>query len=483
MKGIPRQPRTTIKDIEAYLGRQSKETLVALLIEHVRADDRLRERLLMKAARKGSKKLDLEAFRHAIFSAIVPDDYVHYREMWDYTSGIEEVIRSISELLKEGYAGEVIELAEYALKEVEEAMHSVDDSAGMMGGILHQLQKLHLDACKRAKPDPAPLAEKLFEWEMESDWETFLGAAETYTSVLGKKGLARYRELAEAEWASVPALKPGDKDDYSGKRFRVTRLMESLARQSGDIEALVATKSRNLSLAYHYLQIAEVYREAKKYDQSLEWAERGVKAFPEHTDSRLRDFLAEEYHRRERHDEAMELVWAQFVESQHDYLSAYQKLKQSADRIEQWPKWRKRALRLLRERLDQARSNAPKLRWQWGRVDYSDLVRILLWEGEAEAAWREAREGDCSDALWLQLAALREKDHPEEALEIYERQIEPLINQKNNQAYEQAAGYVRKARDLMKRLGREAEFTAYLEGVRKAHKPKRNFMALLNQIK
>ncbi|MGH9838908.1 MAG: hypothetical protein ACREEM_09000 [Blastocatellia bacterium] len=82
---MQRQPKTTIKDIEAYLGRQSKETLVALLMEQAQADDRLRERLLMKAARKSSKRLDLEAFRHAIYSAVTPDDYVHYHEMWDYT--------------------------------------------------------------------------------------------------------------------------------------------------------------------------------------------------------------------------------------------------------------------------------------------------------------------------------------------------------------------------------------------------------------
>jgi hypothetical protein len=165
MKGIPQQLKTTIKDIEAYLGRQSKETLIALLIQQVKGDDRLRERLLMKAARKGSKKLDIDAFRSTIFSAVIHDAYVHYREMWDYTSGIEGVIPSIREVLKEVFANEVIELSEYAIEEVEEAMHSVDDSAGMMGGILSQLQELHHSACKRARPDPEKLAERLFKWE------------------------------------------------------------------------------------------------------------------------------------------------------------------------------------------------------------------------------------------------------------------------------------------------------------------------------
>lgn len=88
--------------------------------------------------------------------------------------------------------------------------------------------------------------------------------------------------------------------------------MEALAEESGDVEALVTIKKRDLSHAYSYLQIAEVYKKAGDYDKALEWAERGVKAFSQRTDSRLRDFLANEYHRRGRHEEAMSLMWAEF---------------------------------------------------------------------------------------------------------------------------------------------------------------------------
>jgi uncharacterized Zn finger protein len=42
---------------------------------------------------------------------------------------------------------------------------------------------------------------------------------------------------------------------------------------------------------------------------------------------------------------------------------------------------------------------------------------------------------------------------------------------------------VRKVRDLMTRLGREAEFDRYVETVRTAHKAKRNFMKLIEQMK
>ena len=57
-------------------------------------------------------------------------------------------------------------------------------------------------------------------------------------------------------------------------------MMEALARQSGDLEALLAVKSRSLSFAYDFLQIAESCRKAGRADLAIEWAERGVRAFP-----------------------------------------------------------------------------------------------------------------------------------------------------------------------------------------------------------
>jgi uncharacterized Zn finger protein len=471
----------TMKDVRTYLSGQDKSALVNMLVEHAMEDDRLRQRLLMKTAKKGDKGIDLITYRYAIDEAVEVDGFVNYRSAYEYAIGIDEVIDSVEELLKEGYADEVIELAEHALEAVEEAMGSVDDSDGNMGSILERLQDLHHRACKKAKPDPEALARRLFEWELRTDYDTFYGATEIYADVLGRKGLAVYRTLAEAEWAKVPALGPGrDDPEKYAKRFRITHIMETLARQTGDVEAVVAVKNRDLSLAYHYLQIAEIYKNARKHDLAMEWAERGIKAFPERTDSRLRDFLAQEYHRRKRHDEAMALIWAEFTESSS--LEQYKKLKDHAQRIEQWESWREKALDYLRSEIARAKDQRHKNRWPWyHHADHSDLVRMFLWEKDEQAAWREAQEGGCSNDLWLELAAKRDKDHPEDALPIYQRQIEPTLNQKNNQAYEETISLLRKVRELMVRLERKDEFTNYLANIRATHKPKRNFMKLLER--
>ena len=45
----------TMDDVRTYLSGQDKSVLVNMLVEHAMEDDRLRQRLLMKAAKKGAK--------------------------------------------------------------------------------------------------------------------------------------------------------------------------------------------------------------------------------------------------------------------------------------------------------------------------------------------------------------------------------------------------------------------------------------------
>jgi len=116
-------------------------------------------------------------------------------------------------------------------------------------------------------------------------------------------------------------------------------------------------------------------------------------------------------------------------------------------------------------------------------VDRSALVEILLWEGGVEAAWREAKEGGCSEELWLELADRRAREHAEDSLSIYGAKIEPLIEQTNNAAYKQAYELLLKTRELMRRLGREREFDEYVELLCLEYKRKRNFIKLLEQLK
>ncbi len=160
-----KRPKATLTtdDVRAHLEEQSKDALVDILMEHAVDDDRLRQRLLTKAARGAPGRVGLATYRQAIDEAVDVGGFVDYRGASSYASGIEEAIDSIEDLMKDGHEAEAIELIEYALESVEETMGSVDDSDGEMGGILQRLQELHHSACKKAKPNVEELAERLSE--------------------------------------------------------------------------------------------------------------------------------------------------------------------------------------------------------------------------------------------------------------------------------------------------------------------------------
>lgn len=485
-KGAAVKAAATLEDVRAFLEQQDKGRLVEMLLNEALESDGLRERLFLETARMNPERIDLATYRRAIRNATRTNDYVDYYSAGAYARGIHRVIESVSALLDDGHAVEVIELAEYALSQIENSLGYVDDSDGHMGGCIHELQELHHRACLQAKPDAAVLARRLFEWEMRSEWEFFGGAAVAYADVLGETGLAAYRRLAEAEWARVPALGPGEHDsDSYGMRFRITSLMEALARQSGDVEALVEVKRRNLSHPYSYLQIAEVYRAAGRHDEVLGWAEQGWKTFSPEQDWRLGEFLADEYHRRGRHDEALQLIWEQFTDSPR--LENYQELQAHARKVgrSSWPQWRERALAHIRESITgrKKQKGRQKAYWNWREADHSELVRIFLWEERGDEAWQEACAGGCTDDLWMKLAATREQEHPQDALSIYRERIAPLVELTNNAAYEQAVELLSKIGKLMERLGRETEFDDYLASLRVEFKRKRNFIKLLDALR
>jgi uncharacterized Zn finger protein len=397
--------------------------------------------------------------------------------MPEYARGIEAVVDSLESLRKRGYAKAVKELADRALQRMESAMNDVDDSDGCMGEILDRLQDLHLAACRMENPDPLELAKFLFEWEISSDWEIFLDAAETYADVLGEGGMAGYKRLAEARWANVPALAPGNKDEESyGRRWRISRIMETLAKQSGDVEALIAVKSHDLSSALRFLEIAEIYKSAGKHDLALEWAQRGARAFPERTDGRLREFLINEYPHRKRHQDAIAIAWLSFRERPD--LDNYVNLHKTARRAGQWPEWRERALAFLRDEI--AATNKRQAKLGWGRPDHSRLVDIFLWEGNVEAAWTEAKDRGCQDGLWLRLANVREADHPEEAISVYVKQLDRALQPAQQQAYEAAVSILRKVKPLKSRIGKDLEFVDLVRSVREKYKARRNLMKLLD---
>jgi uncharacterized Zn finger protein len=473
-----KRPAVTMDDVREHLMGYRKQALVDLVLARAEEDDGLRDQLLMEVAGQLPGGPDAETFKAALRDAIEPDGFVPYRESYDWYHGVDAAIDGLEGLLAQGLAETVIDICEDALTVLDAVGGSIDDSDGNVGMVARRLGDLHLLACRRARPDPVELGRRLLELELSSEHDAYYDSIDRYAAVLGKKGTTAFKEAAQRHWSKVPSVAPGQPErDGLYRHNRITHVMERLAARSGDPDELAAVLAKDLSLAYQFVRIAEVYREAGRFEEALDWAGRGLAAFPTRPEWRLRELTADELHRRGDHQEALKLVWAAFEESPG--LTGYQRLHDHVKKAHaDWPSWSDRALKFVRAHIDRRRGRQQS---RWDAVpDRSSLVEIFLWRKEPEIAWREAVEGGCDERLWLQLASIREGDHPEDAVPIYQRRVERLAAAKNNQAYAEAVDVMKTIGKLMATMEPPRDFRAYVTEVRSRHRPKRNLMALLD---
>jgi uncharacterized Zn finger protein len=464
----PKKPRPkpiTDADIAVALGSQSKDDLIATLMAWSQRDKALRQRLVLMARARTSPADLVAEVRAQVQKAIKIHRFIDCHEARSYQSRVEEALESVGNLIEQGHAESMIELCESAIGWLEAAVGNIDDSDGQITDLMELVAAYHLKACDKARPEPAALGARLFALEMSGNYGEWSNTPEKYAHLLGETGLAAFRDAAAKAWAKVPVRTVRESRTSGESYYAITAIMKSLARQSGDVEQVVAVLERDLTFAMQYLHIANAYRDAAKPDKALHWAERGMALYPGCEGGQLRRFVAEEYRRLERHADALRILWSEFRAM--PTLESYATLESFALAADDWDDWRDRALSHIR-RVPAEKFSGPAHRSR------SLLVEIFLHEGKVDEAWAEAKAGGCSDSLWLRLAAKRGKTHPEDAVEVYLRLGESDVAARSDGRYETAIELFEKAAELMKRLGKSREFEAHFDALRQRFKAKRN---------
>jgi uncharacterized Zn finger protein len=80
----------------------------------------------------------------------------------------------------------------------------------------------------------------------------------------------------------------------------------------------------------------------------------------------------------------------------------------------------------------------------------------------------------------MRLARACQDLRPAEVIPIYQKEVESLIDGKNNQAYARAVELLAEVEVLFVKVDPAGGFAGYVGAVRRRHKPKRNLMKLLD---
>lgn len=477
--------------LREHLAGQEHERLVELLMAEVERNAALKDQLLLEIAETGGP-LDLAQFRRSFSDALRSKSAAGGSRSYPRTSGawareVHGAVERIGALLAAGQAEAVIELTEYALGRVDKATSTLDDSSGYFSMIVSDLEQLHHDACVSVRPDPVALARRLFAFDVDAEWDIFIDSVERYADVLGDDGIAEMRRLAENRWAEMPDRAPGAGFNSTAGRYHLERMMEKLAIHDGDVDARVAVMARDLSYPYDFLEIAEVLAEAGRHDDAIEWAQRGLIAFADDErgpDLRLDDFVLAAYLERGQVDDLVALVWQRF--EQRPTPMHYGRLRLWSKQVDRWDELRPRALDRLRADAERAASAARSARavaehrWGYGvppPSPYQTLIEVLLHDDEVEEAWSLAVEHGCNQALWMALAQAREAHHPLDAVGVYQREVERLVDRKQTNTYQAAVELIVRIVELLRDAGGDAD--AYIAEVRHRHKPKTKFLGFL----
>jgi uncharacterized Zn finger protein len=464
---------TKIRD---FLRAKGVEPLVEMIMGIAERDpELLRDIELSATVATADDQTLFVQFKKAITEATRTHGFVEYREARAWAAKIERVLEQIEALIQSGRADLVLRLLDHFYARMDDALNNMDDSDGQGGGVYAKACEIHLAACRASKPEPVALARELFGREVESDWDFFHGASETYADVLGDAGVAEYRRLANEAWRTIKPLRAGGRqvhDDQSSARYRLGAVLERFTARDGDVDARIAIRDKDLSTAYAYLGIAQLCLNHGRDAEALKWAEEGLWQFEDHPDQRLVFFSADLYRRIGREKDADELLWQTF--ERLPSVELYRRLKSAASsgKVAEAAVC-DRVIELLRAKLDKSEAKA---RWSSPR---ELLLQVLVSEKRLDEAWEVVRGHGCSEPQLMELVKASEHSHPDAALSAYAQSVERLVGLGGQPNYEEAGKLIARMQSIRERLDASVEHARFIADFMRRHKAKRNMMKLL----
>ncbi len=450
-----------LTQIRAHLETKDVAALVDILVDFAERDPVIFQRLDLAAAASTGDAATLEArLKKAIESAPRTGRFIDYRAAGGWAAEVDGALDALEAIASGRTAPIVMHLALHAIGRIEKAIGHMDDSDGHCTHLMARAAEIHLRACRDAQPDGVGLARTLYAREMEEEYDVFSGAAATYADILGRKGLAEYRRLAEAAFRRLPPR--GRKKGYDPERSRLSRMMDYFAERDGDLEARIAIREADQSSSWDVLKLAEFCLEHGREEEALRRAEEGLWLFEDdRPDERLYVFVARLLGKKGRKEEAVAHLMRAFDKAPS--LTLHESLK-SAGRA----KASEAAIAKLRSIIAARGPTAREAR--------SDLlIEILMAEGQYEDAWVVLREREAGEKLTLRLAEKSEKTRQTEVIAVYRQHVESLVRMGGNRSYDEAAKYIARLANLQT----VAAHAAYLDDLRTRYKARRNFIKLL----
>ena len=336
----------------------------------------------------------------------------------------------------------------------------IDDSGGNVTRACQRAIDLYARACREGRPNGVRLGRRLAKFRLASPgWPDV--ALNDFLPALGGKGMAAYRRVvdAAAEQAEAQGDRPGfelgsmllELADLDGDVDRAVELLSrgEHPRYAAIIERLVAAGRRDEALARLDRAVAESRIDAPGPDP---WRDTGGNPYWVRP-GRALDLYLEAGRSGDALDLARDLFHSDPGPASLDFLLA------TAERLGR-----------REEELDSALTWVDGRDWRTGDT----AIVLALHLGDVGRAWAAADRWGV-DLAWMSLADVEPQPRPDDAIELYRRDIERALLKAGRPSTRRAAAaavrmrLIAAAADARDGGGRVEAFTAWVGGLREAH--------------
>lgn len=399
------------------------------------------------AARTGG---GLEALRAEVDRGFRTRRFLGYRESNEWARAARPILTELHAVVESAPSRELVELLQRAVAHVVKVIHHADDSSGLIGDLARDLLALHLKACDAQVADPLRLAAWMIRFQFE-DQDFFEVDPVAYAGALGEAGLAAYR--------GAIASHANDEDSFAARYAR-----ERLAILDGDTDAIVALLGGDLTSAYQFIRVAQAMAELGRDDDVLDWATRGITQTSGWQTKELYDLACSVYTKRSVPLEVLRLRRAQH--ERMPSLTTYTTLRTAAQHLDVWETERDAARTALRNR------------------DRRSYIDALVSDNDTDLAWQAAIAGPADELVgdqWLRLAKTREAQNPGDALIVYLRVVDEILETTDRRAYASAVRVLREARTVAASTSDPDAFNQHIAQLRQQHRRRPTLIAVLDK--
>jgi uncharacterized Zn finger protein len=485
-----------LKDIDSYFAGKSKAQLVELIRELAgRFPEVAQEIVDRRQLKTGNTKNLVTRLRHEIQEITHEPGWRNYWDGEGHTPDYSGIRRKFETLLQTGHADAVLSLGQELIGSGIQHVEQSDDEgeteseiSACMPVVVAALEQSSLDTIGRMM------------WALDAVLQDQFEVCEAFGEYLDRRhppsAWSGFADLVIERLKRFKSATKGEMRDY--ERDRLSDWAVVALERAGRPDEIIPQCETEASRTGSYSRLVRRLIEAKRYPEAERWIQEGFRATRNKWPG-----VASDLRNRLREIRLAQKNWLVVAAMQvEDFVSqptahAYGQCKTAADKIKRWHALRSHIMQYLEKGelpWGQKGWDLPESGLERAAADRRErfplleaLIDIAILEKKPESVlrWYDQRPKQRFMAYGIDdnAVATAVQDHaPDRAVAIWKEKAERLIAVVKPSAYQEAAGYLRKAAKVMLREKKTAEWEKYLKALRQEHLRKRRLVEIIDGL-